>query len=196
MNDVFITIKKLRFWLSTPLLWICTSVTAAEQLPIHDIKTPAVDSSFELPALGWWLLAALLLTAVGLLIFVLWKNTQKQRIKRLAQRELAVIDCQHPDALKQINQIIKQVCLHYFPREFVAALSGEQWRLFLQTHQKKHATTNSEWFQLQYQPFDAQRHPEVSTSFKVFAKDFLAQNFPPKARFSPSQQNQQEKNNA
>lgn len=155
-----------------------TSV-GAEPINIHDIKLPPVDTSFQLPAIGWWLLGIMGLLLIITAIYFSWQTYQKQAVRRFAKQAIKAVDCQDPDALKQINQIIKQTCLHYFPREFVAALSGEQWRLFLQGHQKI-SHTKPEWFNSQYQPFDHQQHPQQSIEFQQFAIAFLSQSFPPK----------------
>lgn len=179
MNYIAFSKNALRPLFLLALLSPLLSAYAAEQ--IHDIKLPPVDNSFELPAIGWWFVGIALLATIFLIGFLLWKAFKQQQIRRLAKQEIANIDCQHPEALTQINQIIKRVCLHYFPREFVAALSGEQWRLFLQNHQNK-LIADKAWFHLQYQPFDAQKHPQQSAQFQQFALSFLSQSFPPKRR--------------
>lgn len=189
MNSILPRFKRITFIGISILFCATCQANTAEQTTINDIKIPPVDNSFELPAIGWWVISILIISGIAFSLYLLWQAHKKQHVRRVAKTALRAIDCQHPDALKQINQIIKQTCLYYFPREFVAALSGKLWQQFLQTHQKKHQT-DILWFQLQYQPFDATKHPAVSAQYKQFAVDFLSQSFPPKVQHSKNSHNQ------
>lgn len=189
MNSILSRFKRNTFIGISVLFSATCHANTSAQTTINDIKLPPIDNSFELPAIGWWVISIIVISGIAFSLYLLLQAYKKQHVRRVAKTTLQAIDCQHPDALKQINQIIKQTCLYYFPREFVAALSGKHWQQFLQSHQKKHQT-DMQWFQLQYQPFEATKHPAVSAQYKRFAVDFLSQNFPPKLQHSKNSHNQ------
>jgi hypothetical protein len=83
------------------------------------------------PAPGWWILAG----AVCLLIWWLVLRYLKDRLKRVALRELETAE--NNSALNDrefaaaISNILKRYALQRFPREKVASLSGKAWLEFL-----------------------------------------------------------------
>lgn len=101
--------------------------------PLHLPPEP----SWWPPAPGWWLLAALgLLAAVGMA----WWVHQRFRGRRVALAELqrlhrAYREARDPVALTAgVSELLKRVALTRFPRDRVAGLSGEDWRIFLNDH--------------------------------------------------------------
>ncbi|MDH5300403.1 MAG: DUF4381 domain-containing protein [Gammaproteobacteria bacterium] len=106
-----------------------------DELPLRDIHLPAEVSAWP-PAIGWYLLAALvlLLIAAGWL----WRRWRQRRaVHQLAQQELINIRqafAQHNNAAQlasDVSTLLRRVCLLYFPREQVAGLQGQAWIDFL-----------------------------------------------------------------
>jgi len=91
------------------------------------------------PAIGWWLLAGLIiLVLAGLAIYVYrrWKQTRyRSQALQLADDAFGQYQ-QHQDPRKlaqQCNELLKRVALHAFPNAHVAGLTGAEWSEFLAT---------------------------------------------------------------
>lgn len=101
---------------------------------LRDIHLPAPVSWWP-PAPGWWLLAAIaLLAALGL--YIRHRLRRRNRWRRLALSELARLRRIHaaqPSAapLGELSVLLRRVAVSRFPREEVAALSGDDWLAFL-----------------------------------------------------------------
>lgn len=101
---------------------------------LRDIHLPAPVSWWP-PAPGWWLLAAVaLLAALGL--YARHRLRRRNRWRRLALSELARLrqghESQPPAALLgELSVLLRRVAVSRFPRDEVAALSGDAWLAFL-----------------------------------------------------------------
>ena len=103
---------------------------------LHDIIEPATVG-FWPPAQGVWLVLALMLLWVGVGL-VFWGFRRRQNAyRRAGVQELRNIRLRldMPDgkipAVQQLAVLLKRVALTGFPREKVAALSGDSWLAFL-----------------------------------------------------------------
>ena len=91
------------------------------------------------PAIGWWLLAAIVMIALASLTLVVYRRWQKNRYRsqalQLAREALSHYQQhQNPRQLAhECNALLKRVALHAFPKERVAGLSGVAWSEFLAT---------------------------------------------------------------
>lgn len=111
---------------------------------LRDIHTPGMIESWP-PAVGWWVLAAVLLIAsIAAVIWVLrrWRANQYRR-EALAEMDLLLSqnkqDHQDREYLVALQQLLKRVALTKFPRESVAGLYGEAWLQFLDRSSNSHA---------------------------------------------------------
>ena len=116
---------------------------------LADIHLPA-DVSWWPPAPLWWLLAALVLAAIGYgmwRLFLRWEHMQRQKVA-LAEVSQALHTWQAEQAtntdaglalLHSCNSILKRVALVHYPQADVAALHGRQWLEFLD----RSGTTNA-----------------------------------------------------
>jgi hypothetical protein len=107
------------------------------QLPLKDIHLPQVPGWWP-PAPGWWML-------LGLIIFIAalcyWWRQRQQRIRRsavhLARLELETLQSDfksHQDTRKfiaDLSILLRRLAISAFPRAETAALTGENWLLFL-----------------------------------------------------------------
>lgn len=97
--------------------------------PLH----PPAPVDWWPPAPGWWALAAVLLMLLGLA----WWYHRRTALRRAALGELRQLERFEADATRLaagVNQLLRRVALACFPRTQVAALSGETWLRFLDTH--------------------------------------------------------------
>jgi hypothetical protein len=87
--------------------------------------------------IGWYVVFGLILLVAGWWIYGRIRRFRKNRYRRLALAELAVIEQElqqpekHAKALAEIPVLLKGTALSAFPRSEVAGLSGEKWLAFL-----------------------------------------------------------------
>ncbi len=89
------------------------------------------------PAIGWWVLAALIMlmvTGIGYWLIRRWKNNHYRRQGVKQANHLLALYSQHKNSLRfahDCNRLLKQVALHAYPQKDVAGLHGQQWQAFL-----------------------------------------------------------------
>jgi hypothetical protein len=84
---------------------------------------------------GWYALAFVLLIIIIWSIYRIWHRYHRNRYRRAAMAELVQIEAeQDAHAASRLPALLKRTALHAYSREQVAALSGEQWRGFLDQH--------------------------------------------------------------
>ncbi len=103
---------------------------------LHEIILP--DPVSWMPqTIGWYAIFGLILFVVGWWVCGRLRRFRKNRYRRLALEELAVIEreLQRPEkrakALAKIPVLLKGTVLSAFPRSEVAGLNGEKWLAFL-----------------------------------------------------------------
>jgi hypothetical protein len=102
---------------------------------LKDIHLPDAIG-FWPPALGWWLLAALLI-AVFITAMVLYKHRQKSAYRRAAVKQVKKLfsDYKEPqqshELTGQLNRLLKAVALQSYPTKQVSRLTQKQWLEFL-----------------------------------------------------------------
>ncbi len=97
---------------------------------LRDIHLPAPVSWWP-PAPGWWLLAALTLTALGM-IYLIYRRRRRARWRRAALAELGQLrGATGQQYLGEVSVLLRRVAVTRFPRHDVAALTGDDWLAFL-----------------------------------------------------------------
>jgi Domain of unknown function (DUF4381) len=105
---------------------------------LHDIHLPPPISWWPL-ALGWWVLAVVVL----MLVFAAgWLYRRRRNAKRLdawrrealneivtLRKQITLLSTQQ--VLSQLSMLIRRVAITRFPRRDVAALHGDRWLAFL-----------------------------------------------------------------
>ena len=85
------------------------------------------------PALGWWILAVVII----ILLILLYRHWRRMAPRRAALRELKILEKQinfEPEIVAILNRLLKRYALVCWPSSEVAALTGDQWLLFLDAH--------------------------------------------------------------
>lgn len=107
-----------------------------EQLPLRDLHLPDAVGWWP-PAPGWWLLVAILLTALGRYLWRAWRAWRLSAARRAALSEYARLSRQYAsdgDAralARGLSSLLRRVMLAYAPRHTVAGLTGTEWLSFL-----------------------------------------------------------------
>ena len=105
---------------------------------LKGIHTPDAIG-FWPPAIGWYLIAALLVAALVLVGVTLWRRWQQNAYRRAALQECDDIEREitsksdYRTAAIRIATLLKRTALSVFPRAEVAPLSGDAWILFLES---------------------------------------------------------------
>ena len=98
---------------------------------LRDIHLPEPISAWP-PALGWWLVFIIIITLLAASIYYWRKHIQRNRYRKDALQQLAILQRQSPtDYLQQLNRLLKQTALAAEPTIDIASLSGQQWLAFL-----------------------------------------------------------------
>jgi hypothetical protein len=98
---------------------------------LNDIILPGPVPWWPL-APGWYALFAILAVVLVYLSGRWWNARSRNRYRRQALAELAVIrHSQTTDALQQLPSLVKRAALAAWPREQVASLNGAAWHRFL-----------------------------------------------------------------
>ncbi len=112
-------------------------MTPADPLAqLHPLRLPEPVSWWP-PAPGWWLLAALVFTAITYGLWYLWRRHRARAYRRTACAALAVAEARWRtdqngnEYVHSVSKLLKAVALRSFPAAEVAALHGEPWRAFL-----------------------------------------------------------------
>jgi hypothetical protein len=104
-------------------------------LQLRDIHLPG-QPAFWPPAPGWWFVAAVI---IALLAWVTVIALRRYRLRRQQQHVLAALaGIEHelatergPAVLARMSVLLRRLALMRFPRERVAALTGDAWLRFL-----------------------------------------------------------------
>ncbi len=106
-----------------------------QALQLKDIHTPGLPE-FWPPAPGWWMVALL---SIALLIwasfalrrFLQLRQQRQQVLALLSQLEEAFDPNQAAHHLGELSILLRRVALTRYPRQQVAALTGNEWLKFL-----------------------------------------------------------------
>jgi len=106
---------------------------------IADLKdiAPPPPVSYMPQAPGWWVLLGILVLAMLVYGFVRWRRWRRDRYRREAQAELAVLEravadpSTHAQALAALPALVKRTVLAWAPRREVGPMSGVDWLRYL-----------------------------------------------------------------
>ena len=116
-----------------------TAGASSDGLVLKDIHL-AGSPDFWPPAIGWWILLTLVLFALGAL-FLAIRSKLQQQAKRKKQREklmakLKIFEdnlSQNPSnkTIAEMNTLLRQLAVNYYPRSEISSLTGSDWLKFL-----------------------------------------------------------------
>ena len=106
-----------------------------ESLELQDIHLPAAADIWPL-AIGWWILLALIVFIVGWLVIKLLQRTKrkKQQEKILAKFDILEEKLRKNPSnsiIAELNTLLRQLAITYYPRAEIASLTGADWLQFL-----------------------------------------------------------------
>ena len=120
-------------------------------LKLKDIHQPPSISQWP-PALGWWLLAGMIVVVLSLGFYFFYTHWKKFYVKRVALKQLEKLISEYrrkggsmssevreqqrcnlkakgynPRFVAALSALLKQVCLAYHPQKEIAGLYGKRW---------------------------------------------------------------------
>lgn len=105
----------------------------ATQLPLKDIHLPATISWWP-PAIGWWILAILVLAVLVGAVWAYKRITRPSALKR-AKKLLVVLKqdttLDNFQKLCQLSSLMRRLAISEYSRPEIASLTGEAWLAFL-----------------------------------------------------------------
>ncbi len=118
--------------------------TMVDLSELRDIHLPAPIHPWWPLAPGYLILLFVTLSLGIVLIFFYRKKRLVRQIKKAALKTLETLVTQYQsgqqsahESAAQVNVLLKQIALLYYPRSTVAALEGDAWILFLSKTSKK-----------------------------------------------------------
>jgi hypothetical protein len=150
-----------------------------EELPLRDIHLPPEVGMWP-PALGWWIILAVVLIALYLL-FKWWRRRQPRYRKQVVQPallELQRIEQEYAadpaEMIRQLSILLRRSAISLHGRYRTAGLTGAEWLSFLDQHQ--HAAVFTQRFAdiLTTQPYRRQLQGDASALAAVI-RDWLQQ---------------------
>jgi len=109
-----------------------------ERLPLPDLLDRM--AGLEVPApvsywpqtIGWAVLAALVVVAVGMWAWWQWRRWRENAYRRAALRALRTIELREDDeTATELALLLRRTALAAYPRRQVAGLYGREWLAFL-----------------------------------------------------------------
>lgn len=150
-----------------------------EELPLRDIHLPPEIGMWP-PALGWWILAAVLLIALYLLIRH-WQRRQPKYRKQIVQpalSELQRIEQEYADdpaeMIRQLSILLRRSAISLHGRYKTAGLTGKDWLHFLDQQQHGEVFTQRFAAMITEQPYRPQLSGDASALATV-VRDWLQQ---------------------
>ena len=147
---------------------------------LSDIHLPNNVHNYPI-APGWWLIAVIVLAFMIYGVIKIRQYYSKRKVQKLALKQLAATT-----EISTMVTILKWAALQYFPREQVAHLTGEAFKVFLKNtlpvkQQSNFFELSGEHFTSVYQNDSA---GQISSNFSTAAKLWLKYALPPKKDLS------------
>ena len=106
-----------------------------DSLQLQDIHLPESASFWPL-ALGWWILFAMIIAITTWLIVKTIKRAKRRKHRRKILAKFKALEQKlraNPSnaAVAEINTLLRQLAITYYPRSKVASLTGGDWLHFL-----------------------------------------------------------------
>lgn len=106
-----------------------------ESLQLQDIHLPESASFWPL-ALGWWILLVMIILVTTLLVIKAIKRARQKRYQRKILDKFSSLEKKlkaKPSnaTIAEINTLLRQLAITYYPRTEVASLTGSDWLCFL-----------------------------------------------------------------
>ncbi|MCW8330198.1 DUF4381 domain-containing protein [Photobacterium sp. SDRW27] len=160
----------------------------AASLPLADVHLPPAPGFWPL-AWGWWLCILIALAGLFFLIFKLKQHLQQQEARKEALLHLKKMN--NPSQFNEINLLLRQTAMTYYPREQVAGLTGQHWLAFLDSQLKEQhrgfIALSDNWQQGLFSPQGLEQLA-FSNCYQQAERWLKKAHFPARGTFKPASQ--------
>lgn len=101
--------------------------------PFQHIVLPSTQPSAWPPAPIYWFIAVISIVLIVLALLSLRAHLKQQKTVSMALKQLNKLTV-NESSFAELNQLLKALALHYYPRTEVAGLSGKTWYTFIEQH--------------------------------------------------------------
>ncbi len=106
-----------------------------EALQLKDIHLPG-SPDFWPPALGWWLILTVILLVLFWAFSQLKKRNRIRKHRKVLFHTLEILEDNlrkdaNSETLAEVNILLRQLAVNYYPRSEIASLTGGDWLHFL-----------------------------------------------------------------
>ena len=125
---------------AAPPATIPTTLPTTQGEPVLKDIHLAANPSFWPPAVGWWILLAVTLIAfAGIFVWLKAKLKKRRRqeeqrkalLEKLSLLETQLIKNPSNQAIAEINTLLRQYAVNFYPRSKISSLTGSDWLKFL-----------------------------------------------------------------
>ncbi len=143
---------------------------------LHDVHLPEPVSMWP-PAIGWYLLSALIVLVSALGLFIAYRYWSKARAKKYALKQLKVLrqntNLTPNTVIRESACLLRRVAIHYHADKNIAGLTGNAWIEFLNDSSGSDLfTTESARLLLEgpYNPTIKDNYPDLITAIESWIK--------------------------
>jgi len=143
----------------------------ANTIQLRDIHLPDAISWWP-PAIGWWILLALILLSLYLLP-KLYRRLTYVSLNTLCLKDLEIIQSAYKaeknalESIQALSKLLRQISMTYNDRDKVAHLTGEQWTNTLNALTEKDYFTDEHKKQLMNAPYQKESNIDIEGLFTV-----------------------------
>lgn len=130
---------------------------------IHNLKDVHLPQSISFwpPAVGWFLLASLIIFIGFICAYALHHFWKKKRAKYAALKTIKQLKKQRSEetllTLIEASKLLRRVANHYFSDDKIAGLSGKQWIRFLNESANSEIFSGPLAYSLSVSPYSTER---------------------------------------
>lgn len=109
------------------------SSTDVSELPLRDVHLPG-EVGWWPPAIGWWILAAIILGAIGFAVYAYVRRYRERAAVNAIRRVIAELEAGEAPVtcMQQISAVLRRFAISvHGAGEPVAGLTGRQWLEYL-----------------------------------------------------------------
>lgn len=168
------------------------SESGSQTLPLAPLHLPAEPGLWPI-AWGWWACLAIIILAVIITLIIISRYKKRRLAKKAALRLLAQNSNKQQGQKKvaTANDLLRQVCLSYYPRPMLASLHGERWYTFLDeqhpSNKNNFQANQQDWQTALYKKQDVSS--ELADQLYQQVEEWITQSLPPsKKKIKAAQQ--------
>ena len=128
---------------------------------------PPLEPGFWPPAIGWWLVAILILILIAAIIYSIKLAIVRYSRHSIVQQIDKIAGLQPPQAIAELSILMRRVAITRYPRSAVAGLTGQAWLEFLDQSGNTNQFTQGVGRMLTIAPYSANKQFDLDSLREV-----------------------------